>query len=150
MKPEDIEVSFFFDSEEDPNVTCSVAEITPPKISSTNADGSEASSECLDFVILTIKCPNDKAKKESLEKLEPPVVDLNELKNPERLKELKAAADAIVKIRVMKTKDSGTSNGTGYLIQNPTPKDDTFQEFAVMTNFHLVKQVYRLIRHFIL
>ncbi len=145
MKPEDIEVSFFFGSEEDPNehrVTCRVAEITP--LCSINADGSEASSECLDFVILTIKCPNDKAKKESLEKLEPPVVDLNELKNPERHKDLEAAAVAIVKVRLNKTKDSGTtlSNGTGYLIQNPTPKDDTFQEFAVMTNFHLVKQVY--------
>ena len=40
-----------------------------------NADGTEASSECLDFVILTIKCPKNEAKRENLEKLQPLFVE---------------------------------------------------------------------------
>ena len=64
---------------------------------------------------------------------------VKKLVNPEKLEELKKVADAIVKLRVRKTKDSEPSlrNGTGCLIQNPTPEDDTFQKFAVMTNFHV-------------
>ncbi len=67
---------------------------------------------------------------------------VKKLVNPEKLEELKKVADAIVKIKVKKMKDSETRvskphHGTGCLIQNPIPEVDTFQKFAVMTNFHV-------------
>ena len=71
------------------------------------------------------------------------IVVLNELKQQEGLKDLlKAAADAVVKIRVKKTR--GFSTGTGCLIECPRTlwQKNTFQNFAVMTNFHVVRQVY--------
>ena len=75
------------------------------------------------------------------------IVVLNELKKQgSRLEDLKAAAKAIVKIIVKKTIGSRTKtfSGTGCLIEWPQKlcKDGTFQKFAVMTNFHVVKQVY--------
>ena len=73
------------------------------------------------------------------------IVVLNELKKPGRLEDLKAAAKAIVKIIVKKTIGSRTKtfSGTGCLIEWPQKlcKDGTFQKFAVMTNFHVVRQV---------
>ena len=72
MQAEDIEVLFFYDSEPDFNhrgVKCEVAEKT--SLRSMNVGNNDPSSERLDFVILTIKCPNDETKKESLEKLKP-------------------------------------------------------------------------------
>ena len=70
------------------------------------------------------------------------IVVLNELKKQGRLEDLKAAAKAIVRIIVKKT--IGFSTGTGCLIQCPPTlwQDNTFQNFAVMTNFHVVRQVY--------
>ncbi|CAB4039824.1 Hypothetical predicted protein, partial [Paramuricea clavata] len=61
-----------------------------------------------------------------------------------KLKLLKDAADATVKIKVKKTNGSSISfrNGTGCLVKCPQQlmKDGTFSNFAVMTNFHVVKQ----------
>ncbi len=71
------------------------------------------------------------------------IVVLNDLKQREGLKDLlKEAADAVVKIRVKETR--GFSTGTGCLMQCPPTlwQDNTFQNFAVMTNFHVVRQVY--------
>ena len=73
------------------------------------------------------------------------IVVLNELKKQGRLEGLKAAAKAIVKIIVKKTIGSRTKpfSGTGCLIKWPQTlcKDGTFQKLAVMTNFHVVRQV---------
>ncbi len=75
------------------------------------------------------------------------IVLVKEFVDPENLKKLREAADAIVKIRVRKTKvDSSItfSSGTGFLIKCPPIfwKDGIFTNFAVMTNFHVLKQVH--------
>ena len=76
MNADDVQLLFFYDSQEDFSecgVTCEVAEISPPLF----MNGSEASPQRLDFVILTIKCPTN-AGKEKLEELQPLIFEESE------------------------------------------------------------------------
>lgn len=71
VKPEDIEVLFFYDSDEvfkDRGVTCAVDKVFNFPI---NCSNSQQGQDRLDYILMTIKHPNDVEKKNSLLKLKP-------------------------------------------------------------------------------